>query len=519
MSYIRWAYESNLASSEKLNSSWVIKKDFTGSCFKYGWCAAFDLAELVIKSKPWTCEIRVDLFPPNLNALEAASVTLNLFKHYENLMNTISAVGLPFLWETNIEEYSLEEVMVSRTPVLQVFMFPQKSWKFAYQPDSKTRMWKDVESVHTSGTYNMYYFLVDLIHKNSQILTPGSVQHVNLQHQNEVVKTKFETFGPHEISEFSKNFWNGLMHWRIDARVRNIEKFFEICDTAIDSSGFAGDLLSQSLVRVWQSILQNYTFRISYSHDKMCTNGKIVDVDAQQLRSSILVEHIYIRRFLHIPMQVLSTVDGSFRFVVCGIRGSESMAFGELTSAYDKYVWVFLVILIGSAAFTWSLLLSTTRYPHTITRTDNFRTNLFLSSLYPVYKILLEQSHLTPTTTPNSNQKLRIFLAIILVMFIILSNGYKNANVYRMVSPRLPLRYEKFSDLIEANFSIYTWSKLESRSWIALHTVNWFTQPMFIKRISGQHFVYFSEDSEEHLITRRTIISDIVEAANSYEPA
>lgn len=45
---------------------------------------------------------------------------------------------------------------------------------------------------------------------------------------------------------------------------------------------------------------------------------------------------------------------------------------------------------------------------------------------------------------------------LILLVGTILSNAYKNDNVYNMVVPRKPVLYSEFSELVRDNFKIYT---------------------------------------------------------------
>lgn len=47
-------------------------------------------------------------------------------------------------------------------------------------------------------------------------------------------------------------------------------------------------------------------------------------------------------------------------------------------------------------------------------------------------------------------------------MGIVLSNAYKNSNVYNMVTPRQPVLYKKFRELLEDKFQVYTRSVSDS---------------------------------------------------------
>lgn len=54
-----------------------------------------------------------------------------------------------------------------------------------------------------------------------------------------------------------------------------------------------------------------------------------------------------------------------------------------------------------------------------------------------------------------NNKTLRIIIVFYLPACAVISNGYKNTNVYKMIKSREVLAYEKLSELVKANFSIY----------------------------------------------------------------
>lgn len=263
-----------------------------------------------------------------------------------------------------------------------------------------------------------------------------------------------------------------------------------------------------ALVNVWQSILKNYTYAARH---RTCSNGRSVDAKSQAQSSYLWIDKKYLGRFLHRLMSIRDPLNDSFRFVVYRMKGSEEMAFGELVSVYDKSVWGFLVASIGCAAIAWRFLTPENRHQKNYDRIFIPEAAL-LVRYYSMVKFLLEQGDLSSGNMSLSNQKVRAFLGIILLMFIVLSNGYKNANVYIMVSPRKPLRYETCSNLVAENFTIYTLSKPE---WIAnwrQRETNWFTQILLEKSVSAQTYdVSYHEDKYDYaLVTCETILQNIV---------
>lgn len=131
------------------------------------------------------------------------------------------------------------------------------------------------------------------------------------------------------------------MNWEVVSQDPTLGKYFEMWggqnhsdpnSLNVHGSTSPKDFLSRGLVQVWQSLLKNYTHD---SGESMCSYGKTTNTDEGEPTSDILIESIYIRRFLHLPMQIFNPVNGSFQFVVCGFKGSEAMAFAELINVYD----------------------------------------------------------------------------------------------------------------------------------------------------------------------------------------
>lgn len=350
------------------------------------------------------------------------------------------------MWEIHWKDSSTQDVLASRVTVTQIFVFPKEKWILLYQAFSLLQISMNIEAPHGNDSVNIYYFFVSLVAVSYHTFSLGNIQYINPQFRGEVVELRNVSFGLENLSKFIETHSGRQTHWHVDEMVTYVEKYFEVCLNIKPSSSFlkarlfAEDFLAQSVLHVWQSILRNYTFVLYRSNHGVCSNGKMVDSDAVQHRSRIVIGDIYMRRYLHIPIQILNPINGSFRFVVCGMKGSEAVAFRELISAYDKIVWVMLLSTVVSSELAWNML-SGNIYPLHIV-TWNFRLNTVSRKLYSVLKIYLEQGDITPSHKPVTNQKVRLFLGIVLVINIVLGNGHKNTNVYRMVAPRKPMRYK-----------------------------------------------------------------------------
>lgn len=164
-------------------------EDPFGSCYQFGRCAMFDLRKFALKSEPWACELRIDLYPPFLNTSKVDPLMEKLCKHYKIWCTEISVAGPPAMWETNLRELSLYEGMVTRITVWKMFIFPQKNCKFSFQANSVLKTRTDIRSTYPFSVYNIQYFIVDLIRINGLTLFPGGNQYVYLQQSN-VLETK-----------------------------------------------------------------------------------------------------------------------------------------------------------------------------------------------------------------------------------------------------------------------------------------------------------------------------------------
>lgn len=63
---------------------------------------------------------------------------------------------------------------------------------------------------------------------------------------------------------------------------------------------------------------------------------------------------------------------------------------------------------------------------------------------------------------------------------------------------------------MDGNYSIYSWSQLESLNWMLLFQVNWFTQNVSMKVVSNYNISYYQGDSCEELFQSRTVLGVII---------
>lgn len=181
------------------------------------------------------------------------------------------------------------------------------------------------------------------------------------------------------------------------------------------------------------------------------------------------------------------------RFVTCGKRGTDPYKFYEFVNVYDKLVWA---VFIASLLFlSTALFLSQSNC--TFKGKSGFRLiEKIVGSSMPVLKAVFEQgdpfaAYYIKTT------RLRWIVSGYLFAALVLSNGYKNTNVYNMITARKPVLVETLDDVISQNFSLYVRTKrldlnpLHDQTWFARKEENY--QKPFIVRTTRVAREWFFE--------------------------
>lgn len=183
--------------------------------------------------------------------------------------------------------------------------------------------------------------------------------------------------------------------------------------------------------QVLLSTLGNFTFKATYPGEKRtsCMTKKFTHFMAT-LKQEKYAEQSFI--FPYYSQDYLTTL----KFIGCGSQGVSSLAYQELTNVFDKWVW----LCIAGTIFLTS----------GFSEAQSCKNNLLST-----FKMLVEQGN--PFTSATLNKKsLRSAFGFLLLMGIVLSNGYKNTNVYKMIQHRTPKLYKYFDELLRDNFNIYS---------------------------------------------------------------
>lgn len=210
---------------------------------------------------------------------------------------------------------------------------------------------------------------------------------------------------------------------------------------------------AQARGHVIQCILRNYS--IQQERNSHCLNARVRQQIwnpvirkvatlflAVRLRRETLLNN-RISRGIPAPMVSVENTLDALRFVSCGKRGLRPFAFGELINVFDKYVWLCI-----TALYMVLLPLAFLAYQQQ-TREQKHNSGRYLLA---GWKTLLEQGDGILSKCRSS--WLKVASAIFILMGVVLSNAYKNANVYNMIAPRDPLSYGTIEQLIQDKFTI-----------------------------------------------------------------
>lgn len=178
--------------------------------------------------------------------------------------------------------------------------------------------------------------------------------------------------------------------------------------------------------------MRNYTLHISHNEHCDSTGGwKGSYSDRSREYMTWNIARILATDLASPKMLVFNNTLENLRFITCGERGSESFLLHDLMSAYDVISWLSIVIFVLVVSKFLSLI---------------SKPVPFLLSLIYLFKVLIEQGDPFPNQLLRRDS-FRWTIAGILAAATVLSNGYKNTNVYNIISNRNRLPFHTFDQL------------------------------------------------------------------------
>ncbi len=146
---------------------------------------------------------------------------------------------------------------------------------------------------------------------------------------------------------------------------------------------------------------------------------------------------------LNILMQVRNSL-GGLHFVSCGSRGIEPFPFDQLISVFEWKVWVFIIV-------SMTLLIITIVLLH---KKGSRFIGMQMGTL-SMWQVLMEQGNPFPQFF-DKDAKMRFLMSGTLFAALVITNSFKSENVYNIVLPRKQVSYYNYDELIEDNVTIFT---------------------------------------------------------------
>ncbi|CAL8141107.1 unnamed protein product [Orchesella dallaii] len=142
------------------------------------------------------------------------------------------------------------------------------------------------------------------------------------------------------------------------------------------------------------------------------------------------------------------------KFVSCGTAGHSGLAFDQLSSIFDAYIW--MGIMFTTIIITWTCLYFRW-FHHENLQLLKWKVLIagFLLEYLEVSSVLLDQGLALPKNFLDF-KKFRLAFAPFLLMAVILSSAYKHDNITKLTLPRDPIPFDTFDALTNYSFKIYT---------------------------------------------------------------
>lgn len=393
------------------------------------------LHSFVGSAKPWNCEMHFGLFPPIALINEIRKYPQN-FQYKRSVPYTVPS-GV-----SSIYVFVVHKVVTKDLAQLQAFIINLVylgTYNFHFTVDIYLMAEVESPSLAKTCVYGEHFVNIDCL----RLLR---LSYKRLLKNPDVSNRLVNFVVVDRECVIPGNSSNGL-HWASSAPKNEILVWHMIGNTARFPCGrFQSNWYSRPLsdwrADMWLSIFGNYSVAIGNGYH--CENGKIAQFEVSMTMpySPLVLKWITLRpdEDYEVLVHRYQEKFGILRFVSCSEVRVESLLYRDLTAIYESRVWAVIIITMMAVAITHAYL----------GRRGSVSTNLFA-----VFKILTGQGD--PYTHPVFNRDpLRLVTVPILFMGVILSEGYKNSNVYNMVTPRKVVSYESFSEIVKDNFSIYT---------------------------------------------------------------
>lgn len=397
-------------------------------------------------SKPWNCFVQVALYP-----------TLYYYYMYGWLNHDWKRSGLDSYIFPSLPASQIQIFVHEYPPVIPKNSENYRNQNFIYFLTNPLvigiHMWTKycqmvflkftvLTGIVTSSTSSIFQYspafimMIELLrvcpkfesNQRSMLITPSKIFDFSFLRESILPKNS-RLLWYIEGHELGKDIFGcmvqSLYNYGHETSLTTFSKMLNFEETPVEKIG-------RAFAQIWMYIVGNVTIKIPEigevcSFEKNCAHF-------------IMAFTPYVKGSLYFPYFVQDELS-SLGFVSCGKPEFSSVPFRELTCAFDEWIWLFLMITMMAVTIPIKSL-------------SEMQAGFGSRCISPL-KVFLEQGDPYPGSVING-KRMRWFVGTFLLVGVVMSNAYKNENVYNMITPRKPIPYETFKELIRDNFTIYT---------------------------------------------------------------
>ncbi|CAL8133343.1 unnamed protein product [Orchesella dallaii] len=448
-------------------------------------CVELDYQRFTMQSKPWTCEVIISVDPPPFffHELPYSRSLARIKVLFPNVFSTKSFHGkqrgligqLPSFKPINILvpgkliDKDIESWINSVSNIDGVVGYARRD------------VFLVMETLQIMSGNKLEHSFAKIVSASVVALNPrlysGSKHEVHLKlYPLHVTKRKTSDF----LQLLTRDSEKGEMYWNIlffyyhhFVKISDIsvdEGFKRICHTLSENSRISSVItetnkfsLIDAQFKIWNDIFQNYTMMVDYIRLECDMQGNAkyqlaetsfgISQDTLVIfQNEDAVDNSYFPIYVANPSKSLT-------FVSCGAESMETFAFMELLNVFDPFIWIWILLLL---LIFMPIFLNFCEYADwIINQNENAEAYFSLKTFLQPIRLVLEQGG-AYTMKQEKTPSLKPFLAGVLMAAIVLSNAYKNDNVYNMIAPRKFIPYTQFEQLEAADFNVYTRINIET---------------------------------------------------------
>ncbi|CAL8131102.1 unnamed protein product [Orchesella dallaii] len=444
-------------------------------------CTELDFQRFTMNSKPWTCEAIITIHPPPFWLDELPySPGLGLSVSFPNIFNSKSFYAGNRALNAQVPSFQPINILVQ----LQTQVLKEKieSWMFfggnacqIYRCVSR-EIFLLMQTIQAISKHKVEQPAARIF--SASIVTLNQIQSVWGQNQNNLVlfplnQEDFASSRSLQVQTEKTNN-NGLVFFVTNFLLRHfakatdngLEQFKRLCKAVTTPSRreiivslTRGSPIFVTQFLIWKKIMENYT--MAHGDLQLACNKK-GDFRYQFINPDIYPHLIGSGIGIGIADGVDNTLfpiyiknpAKSLAFVSCGDEPLQTFAFLELFSVFDFYVWIGITVML---ILFMPFFLSICQFLESYIKSGLESSGKFFNSTvyFQPIALMLEQGGAYTAKQANT-ASLAPYLTSLLLVSIVLTNAYKNDNVYNMIAPRKSIPYTLFNQLVADNFSIYS---------------------------------------------------------------